>query len=94
MELVFDRRAERDLEDIGDFIAKDNPTRAVSFVREIRDHCARLLQFPEAARLHPELGEGVRVSVYRRYLVFHAVENDVLRIRRVIHGARNLDDLI
>lgn len=92
--LLFDRRAEFDLEEIGDYIARDNPRRAVSFVQEIREHCRLLTTFPEAARLRPEFGDGVRVSIFGRYLVFYVVHNDVLRIRRVIHGARNFSDIL
>jgi toxin ParE1/3/4 len=56
MEIRFSRRAEIDLEDIADFIARDNPARAASFVRELREHCRRRLLFPEATPLRPELG--------------------------------------
>ena len=51
MRLVFSRRAEFDLEEIGDYIARDNPRRAVSFVNEIRGHSRHLLMFPFASRL-------------------------------------------
>ena len=62
MRLRFSRRAEADLEEIAAFIARDNPVRAVSFVRMLREDCRPLLAFSEAARLRPELGEGVRLS--------------------------------
>ena len=31
--------AELDLEEIGDYIVRDNPRRAISFIGEIRDRC-------------------------------------------------------
>jgi toxin ParE1/3/4 len=37
--LFFSPRAEADLEDIGDYIARDNPARAISFLEELRSHC-------------------------------------------------------
>jgi toxin ParE1/3/4 len=91
MQLRFSRRAERDLEDIADFIARDNPARAISYIRELREHCRRLLVFPQAASLRPELGEGVRLSVFGRYLILYLVHDEALEIRRVVHGARDLD---
>jgi toxin ParE1/3/4 len=91
MELRFSRRAETDLEDIADFIARDNPARAISYVRELREHCRRLLAFPKAAPLRPELGEGVRLSVFGRYVILYLVHREILEIRRVVHGARDLD---
>jgi plasmid stabilization system protein ParE len=34
MHYRFSRQAERDIEEIGDFIARDNPRRAVTFIAE------------------------------------------------------------
>ena len=34
--------AERDLETIGDYIAEDNPARALSFVAELRAQCTKI----------------------------------------------------
>jgi toxin ParE1/3/4 len=39
-------QAEIDLEEIGDYIALDNPKRAVSFIREIRQHCEKIADGP------------------------------------------------
>ncbi|HEY1301101.1 MAG TPA: type II toxin-antitoxin system RelE/ParE family toxin [Stellaceae bacterium] len=90
MRLRFSRGAERDLEDIADYIAKGNPARALSYVQEMRQHCRHLLAFPESAPLRPELGDGVRMSIFGNYLVLYVVQRDVLEVRRVVHGARNL----
>jgi plasmid stabilization system protein ParE len=35
-------QAEIDLEEVGDYIALDNARRAVSFIREIRQHCEKI----------------------------------------------------
>lgn len=48
MKLVFSPKAAEDLEEIGDYIARDNPTRALSFVAEIEARCRKLLVAPEA----------------------------------------------
>ena len=53
MQLRFSRRAEADLEEITAYIARDNPARAVTYVRELREHCRGLLTFPEARRGAP-----------------------------------------
>ena len=42
MQCVFSPLAEFDLEEIGDYIASDNPPRAVSFIREIRELCVKV----------------------------------------------------
>lgn len=93
MRFRFSRRAEADLDEITAYIARDNPARAVRFVGELREHYRGLVAFPEARRLHPELGEGVRLSVFGNYVVLYVVHPDLLEIRRVVHGARDLADL-
>lgn len=92
MRFRFSRQAETDITEIGDYIARDNPARAVSFVRELRARCRQLTDFPEAAPVRPALGEGVRMSVFGPYLIFYVVRSDVLEIRRIVHGARDLPD--
>ncbi|MHC1744157.1 MAG: type II toxin-antitoxin system RelE/ParE family toxin [Syntrophobacteraceae bacterium] len=81
--------AETDLEEIGDYIALDNPRRAVSFVREMREQCTKIAVNPGAAPLRPELGAGIRMVPFGRYLIFYTVEAEHIRIERVLHGARN-----
>ena len=46
MRAHFTPQAEIDLEEVGDYIALDNPRRAVSFIREIRQHCERIADGP------------------------------------------------
>jgi hypothetical protein len=41
----------------------------------------------------PRVGEGVRLSVFGNYVVLHVVHPDLLEIRRVVYGARDLADL-
>ncbi|SAL07921.1 plasmid stabilization system protein [Caballeronia arationis] len=45
--------AEAELEAIGDYIARDNPRRALSFVRELHDKCMSLADMPLAYPLVP-----------------------------------------
>ena len=78
MRFRFSNRAEGDLEEITAYIARDNPARAVTYVRELREHCRGLVAFPEARRLRPELGEGVRLSVFGNYVVLYVVHHDLV----------------
>ncbi len=87
MRLVITPLAQRDLETIGDYIAEDNPARAVSFIRELRYHCRKVGQMPEAYRLRPDIAEDIRSSVYGRYVFYFVIDNDIVRIVRVLHGA-------
>ncbi|MGH8614856.1 MAG: type II toxin-antitoxin system RelE/ParE family toxin [Gammaproteobacteria bacterium] len=94
MPVIFSVQAEQDLEEIGDHIAIDNPSRAVSFVREIREHCAKISSSPLGYTLRPDLGERIRSCSHGRYLIlFQSSGADVL-IVRVLHGARDQPALL
>lgn len=92
MRFRFSRRAEIDIEEIGDFIARDNPVRAATYVRELRIRCQQLASFPEAAPSRSAYGDDVRMVVFGRYLILYVVHQHLLEIRRIVHGARNLAD--
>lgn len=48
MALLFSPLAALDLESIGDYIAQDNPMRALTFVEEIKAQCHKILIAPKA----------------------------------------------
>ncbi len=83
-------KAAADLEDIGDFIARDSPRRAMSFVEELFEMFRTIATMPEAYAATPELASGLRRAVHGRYLIFYSVEQHEVRIERVLHGARNI----
>ncbi|MHB9073683.1 MAG: type II toxin-antitoxin system RelE/ParE family toxin [Desulfobaccales bacterium] len=90
---IFSFLAESNLEEMGDYIARDNPARAISFNQGIRDRCRKITASPEAAPLRPELGEGVRLVPFGRYLIFYTVRPESIRVERVLHSARNISGL-
>lgn len=86
-------RAERDIEDITDFIARDNPARALSFARELRAKIAELAQSPSIYRERVELRAGVRAARHRQYLIFFRFDGNFIEILRVWHSARDREGL-
>ncbi len=60
---LFTPAARDDLREIGDYIGQDSPGRALTFVRELREHCRRLAAQPRLHRLREEFGPGVRGTV-------------------------------
>ena len=80
--------AERDLEQIGDWIARDNPARAVTFIEEIQRSCLDLAEFPERFPLVPRYeSERVRHRAKGNYLIFYRIETAKVVILHVLHGA-------
>ena len=70
MSLLFTPMAEHDLEGIGDYIARDNPRRALTFIREIRQQCKQISERPTIYLLRSEIGENIRSCVFGRYVEF------------------------
>jgi toxin ParE1/3/4 len=93
MRCEFSARAEADLESIGDYIAQDNPARALSFFQEIRQCCQNMAAQPLAAPLRPEYGEGIRRMPFGRYLIFYSVGDQSILIEHVRHSARKPEKL-
>ena len=80
--------------DIWTFIAKDNPTRADSFLDELEDRMQRLADEPLLGPAREDLGEGLRYFPYGAYLIFYRLRTGGIEIVRVLHGARRLEDLL
>lgn len=74
-----------DLERIGDYIARDNPQRALSFVLELRDKCLSLANTHQAFPLLSRY--GLRRRVHGNYAIFYQVEAHRVVIVHVLHGA-------
>ncbi|MBN8754726.1 MULTISPECIES: type II toxin-antitoxin system RelE/ParE family toxin [Variovorax] len=89
MRLEWSPLAMDDRERIFDFIEKDDSRAAISVDERIATQVLVLLQFPEGGR--PGRIEGTRELVIRRtpYIVAYRVEEDGVRILRVLHSAQS-----
>lgn len=87
-------RAAQDLEEIADFIAQDNPARALSFIEELIAVCARIGELPQTYPRRADLAKGLRQAVHGRYLILFTADDSGVVIERIVHGARRLEDLI
>jgi len=95
MILEFASEAENDLEQIADHIAKDNPRRALSFVRELRNRSEDLVNSPNGFALVPRYEHhGIRRRVHGNYLIFYRVENEKVVIVHVLNGATDYGALL
>jgi toxin ParE1/3/4 len=95
MILIFTDAAERELEEIGDWIAQDNPDRAWTFVQELRGKCETLVHMPEAYPLVPRHEcSGVRRRTHRNYLIFYRITDNRIEVLHVLHGARDYEPIL
>jgi toxin ParE1/3/4 len=79
-----------DLIEIADFIALDNPARALSFIAEIEAIMSTIAERPGSFPARDELAAGLRSARHGRYLIFFVTGDDMVQIVRVLHGARDL----
>ncbi|MBP8277278.1 MAG: type II toxin-antitoxin system RelE/ParE family toxin [Novosphingobium sp.] len=89
-QLIILPAAKADLIEIGDFIAQDNPARALSFVAEIEAKMLQAAERPESFPARDEVHEELRSVRHGRYLIFFLDAGNEVRIVRVLHGARDL----
>jgi toxin ParE1/3/4 len=92
--LVVTPRAAADLEEIGDFIALDNPTAALRFIERLELASRLLRDHPHIGVAHDEIAEGARIFPVGNYLILFRALEDGVEIVRYAHGARRLQGLV
>jgi toxin ParE1/3/4 len=86
--------AESDLEEIWWHIAQDNPHNADKFLDRIEESCLALADFPQMGISRDELKAGLRSQPVGNYLIFYFPLEDGVDIVRVIHGSRDIENLL
>lgn len=89
--------AERDLIDIFDYIRQDNPSAAVIFINKIDKGISQLELFPKMGSVPKDdrlSRKGYRMLVVEDYLVFYVFLDDIVEIRRILHGSRKYSFLL
>ncbi len=82
--------AEEDLVEIAEFIARDNPARALTFVDERKQACGRLIDHPRSGVERSDLRRGLRSRPYGSYVIFYTPHETVVRVERILHGSRDI----
>ena len=89
--------AETDFQEIITYIASDNLTAAKTLAGKIERQLTRLSAHPFIGKIpnEKELADmGYRFLVIQNYLVFYTIEDHVIMIHRIIHGARDYPGLL
>lgn len=82
-------QANRDLESIGDYIARDNPERAVSFLTEIAERAALYARNPDMGADRADLLAGIRSFLVLQYVIYYRRHLGGIQLVRVMHGRRH-----
>ena len=95
MRVVLSDEAKADLREIALFIARDNRTRARSFVRELQAKAHDVANIPRAFPLIPRYEHhGIRRRPFRDYVIFRRIEDHRISIVPILHGARDYEVLL
>jgi len=78
-EILYLSIAERDLTDIFDYLYKDNPSAAASFLNTIDDTITKLADFPEMGKFPNDSSLknlGYRMLIIEEYIVFYVIKKN------------------
>jgi len=84
--------AKRDLRQLQKYIAQDSRRNATRFVQKIRDSVNGIKRFPESGSLVPESEVELREIFVGNYRVIYRVNDQIVEVLNVTHGARMLPD--
>jgi toxin ParE1/3/4 len=90
---VITELAATDLLEIRDYIAEDNKTAAKKVLSEFKEATQKIARNPQIGHVREELSKEARLWPVRSYLIVYLPEDPVIIIR-VLHGARELTDLL
>lgn len=86
-------RAEKDIDEIVLFIAADNLDAAIALNDRLTNRFEMLADSPKIGRERPEIKEDLRSFPEGNYLIFYREWAGIIAIVRVLHGARDLDEI-
>ena len=93
-QIVRTRQARQDVLEIWERIASNNPTAADGLIRRFDDVIRLLSDQPQIGVSQAKYRPGLRCMAVSRYLIFYDQIPQGIRILRILHGARNWEDLI
>jgi len=81
-------KAQRDLDALTAYIARDNPTAAVRLIDRIGEKCQLLAHYPDMGQLRPDIARNLRHFPLDAYVILYRVTPEALEVVRVLHGSR------
>jgi toxin ParE1/3/4 len=81
----------RDYEDIWLYIARDNIDAADRLIRDFERHLAMLANMPGLGRAEDDLAPSLRSFPVGSYLLYYLPADEGIRLVRVLHGARDIN---
>jgi toxin ParE1/3/4 len=86
-------RASSDLIEIWSYIADDSIANADAFTDKLYETIQVLGRQPGSGRQREELAPGIQSFPFGRYIIFYRVVTSTIEIVRVLHGARDIENI-
>lgn len=85
--------AESDLENIWDYFLDYSAEAAKRIIKEFGQKFDLLSENPKLGRSHDEFIVHLRSFPHKKYVIFYFPTENGIEVLRVLHGARNIEDL-
>jgi addiction module RelE/StbE family toxin len=87
MKLLWSKEALLRLEEIEEYISRDNPTVAIKFVDKLISVAETIIENPKIGRVVPELSlENIRELLHKNYRIVYLVKKNSIDILTVFEG--------
>ena len=93
-------KANQDLDDLFEYLARENENMALKFFDSFRETIAKLSKMPNIGKSYhvanPKLKSlrQYRVKGFNKFLLFYLATDDLLIIVRIIYGNRDIESIL
>ncbi len=93
MRVIWSERALRRLQELHDYIARDQPINARRVIHRLLMRGEQLAQQPRSGRVVPEYDDpGLRELIDAPYRILYVIETESVTVLSVRHGAEQLPE--
>ncbi|MDI1310770.1 type II toxin-antitoxin system RelE/ParE family toxin [Prosthecobacter sp.] len=85
--------AKADLREIWDYVSEDSQLQADRLIERFRSKLEHLAQWNTLGRPRPEIARNCRSYPFGQYCFFYRPSDNGIEVIRVIHSARDLDQI-
>ena len=87
MKIFWTKEALIRLQEIEEYIARDNPVAAIDYVDKLISVAEKIVDYPEKGRIVPELSlENIRELLFKNYRVVYLVKRNSVDILTIFEG--------
>jgi len=93
MKIHWSNTSINDMQQIKEYIGQGSPHYAFVFINRLFETVKKAASFPQIGRKVPEFNhDNIRELIYRNYRIIYHLQDDVITVLTVIHGARILNN--